>query len=221
MTGRTRTSAAAPAKKTAAARKTTTRPPRKTTAKKTTAVTKPSPTLVDLRHPLPVRRRSFVGPMGATEQAAARAALASAMAQLPIPTAAWEGPTARLADGTVLTHTDTRLPAHNLHSGQPAQFTAVIRCPHGAIHTHTIHTALDLHRARLITAQCDQQTTSPEHDQAITRGVQRNAIPPQPLARLQIARKATADTQPLTEAEIAAGLAARADTETPKGHPQP
>lgn len=207
-----KTAAKTPAKKTAS-------PARKPAAKKALPKTAPvnTDTVVDFRRPLPVRRKVFVGPMGVTEQAAIRAALAAAAARLPVPVSAWTGPRAELADGTVLTHT----PPHATTDRQPT-FVATIRCPHGAVHAHTIHTAQELHRARLITAQCDQQTTSPEHGQAIARGVQRNAIPPQPLARLQIARKATADTQPLTEAEIAAGLAARAaDTETPKEHPEP
>ncbi|WP_143661821.1 hypothetical protein, partial [Streptomyces glaucescens] len=82
---------------------------RKTRAKQTSPRKPKTPAAtVDLRHPLPVRRRVFVGPMGVTEQAAIRAALAAAAARLPIPVSAWHGPTARLADGTLLTHT----PAH-------------------------------------------------------------------------------------------------------------
>ncbi|MDX3179537.1 hypothetical protein PV382_46035, partial [Streptomyces scabiei] len=86
-------------------------PAKKTTGRKTAARKTPTAkpaakaqrTVVDLRHPLPVRRRVFVGPMGAHEQAAIRAALASAAARLPIPVRAWNGPPALLADGTVLT----------------------------------------------------------------------------------------------------------------------
>jgi hypothetical protein len=40
-------------------------------------------------------------------------------------------------------------------------------------------------------------------------------------ARLQIARKAAADTQPLTRDDIDAGLTTRADNDQPKEHPQP
>ena len=48
---------------------------------------------------------------------------------------------------------------------QPPQFTAAIRCPHGATHTHTIHSALDLRSARLITQDCDRRHAEPtEHD---------------------------------------------------------
>ena len=120
-----------------------TRTPRKTTAKKTTAKKTTSParkpaakkalpktapvnqaTVVDLRRPLPVRRKVFVGPLGVVEQAAIRAALASAAARLPVPVSAWTGPRAQLADGTILTHT----PAHAPSDLTPT-FTAAIRCP--------------------------------------------------------------------------------------------
>ncbi|MFF9003725.1 hypothetical protein ACF1GW_39170 [Streptomyces achromogenes] len=116
-------------------------------------MTTPSVTAVDLRRPLTTRRRAFVGPYGAVEQAVICAALASAAAQLPIPVTAWHGPTAHLADGTTITHT----PAHATTDQTPT-FHATIRCPHGAIHPHTIHTADDLTRARQITAQCQQRT---------------------------------------------------------------
>lgn len=191
------------AKKTTRARKTTAKA-RPTNAPVNTATT------VDLRKPLPVRRRVFVGPMGAQEQAAIRAALASAAAQLPIPVRTWNGPTAHLTDGTVLTHT----PAH-AYTDQTPTFQAAIRCPHGAAHTYTIHTAQELHRARQITALCDQTAdTAPATPQ------------PNPAERalgdaLTRARSAVADTQPLTLADITAGLQARADHDQPKGHPEP
>jgi hypothetical protein len=194
------------AKKTATkapAKKTATGPARKTTAKKALPKTAPvnTATVVDLRKPLPVRRRVFVGPMGAQEQAAIRAALASAKAALPVPVRTWHGPTARLNDGTVLTHT----PAHATTDQTPT-FHAAIRCPHGAIHAYTIHTADELTRARQLTALCDQRT-----DTAPT-------VPaPNPAVRalgdaLTRAKTATADTQPIPV------LAA---DETPKEHPEP
>lgn len=191
------------------AKKTTPRP-RKTTKTRPANAPVNTATTVDLRKPLPVRRRVFVGPMGAQEQAAIRAALASAAAQLPIPVRTWNGPTAHLTDGTVITHT----PAH-AYTDQTPTFQAAIRCPHGAAHTYTIHTAQELHRARQITALCNQTTdTAPQTPQ------------PNPAVRalgdaLTRARTAAADTQPLTLTDITAGLEARADTETPKGHPQP
>jgi hypothetical protein len=203
-----------PAKKTAAntpAKKTTSQA-RKPAAKKALPKTAPvnNDTVVDFRRPLPVRRKVFVGPMGVTEQAAIRAALASAAARLPVPVSAWTGPRAELADGTVLTHT----PPHATTNQQPT-FIATIRCPHGAVHAHTIHTAQELHRARILTIQCDQRTDkAPGHPT------------PNPSVRalgdgLTRAKTATAETQPLNQAEITAGLEARADTETPKGHPEP
>ncbi|MFR9794177.1 hypothetical protein ACL07V_37080 [Streptomyces sp. MB22_4] len=191
---------------------------RKTTAKKTAArkpATKRTPlpaaapanaTTVDLRHPLPVRRRAIVGPMGATEQAAIRAALAAASARLPIPVSAWHGPTAHLHDGTVLTHT----PAHATTDQQPT-FHAAIRCPHGAVHAYTIHTTQELDRARQLTAGCNQRT------EPITPDVVVRALGD----ALTRARAAAADTQPLDTTEIHAGLTTRADQETPKEHPEP
>ncbi|MFB8182555.1 hypothetical protein ACFC8N_42530 [Streptomyces sp. NPDC055966] len=188
----------APAKKTAA---------RKPAAKKALSV-KPEQvnrqTAVDLRKPLPVRRRVFVGPMGATEQAAIRAALAAAKAQLPVPVRSWEGPIARLADGTVLTHS----PAHATTDQQPT-FHAAIRCPHGAVHVRTIHTARELDHARALTAQCKQRTDkAPE------------LAAPNPAVRalgdaLTHATSATDDTQPIPV------LPARADDEEAKEHPEP
>ena len=197
-----------PAKKAtpkAPARKATT--PRKTTAKKALPKTAPvnKTTVVDLRRPLPVRRRVFVGPMGAVEQAAIRAALAAAAARLPVPVRSWRGPVAHLHDGTVLTHT----PAHATADQTPT-FTAAIRCPHGAIHAYTIHTAQELYRARLLTGQCDQSTaTAPEPPQ------------PNPAVRalgdaLTRARSATAETQP-----IPVITPVRVDQEPAKEHPEP
>lgn len=171
------------------AKKTTHRPRKTTTKTRPTNAPVNTATIVDLRKPLPVRRRVFVGPMGAQEQAAIRAALASAAAQLPIPVRTWNGPTAHLTDGTVITHT----PAH----------------------AYTIHTAQELHRARQITALCNQTTdTAPTTPQ------------PNPAVRalgdaLTRAKTAAADTQPLTLADITNGLEARADAEVPKEHPQP
>jgi hypothetical protein len=207
----TSTRKATPAKKTAAKTPTKTAAgPARKAAKKALPKTTPVNTVVDLRRPLPTRRKVFVGPMGAVEQAAIRAALASAKAALPVPVRRWEGPVARLQDGTVLTHT----PAHATTDQQPT-FHAAIRCPHGAIHPYTIHTALDLHRARLLTAQCDQSTDRAPEQPA-----------PNPAVRalgdaLTRVKAATADTQPLSATDIETGLTARADHETPKGHPEP
>jgi hypothetical protein len=198
-----KTTGKAPAKRPAS-------PARKTTAKKALPKTTPVNTVVDLRHPLPVRRKVSLGPkLTIHEQATARAILASAKAQLPISAWTWTGPVARLDDGTVLTHT----PPHAYTAAQPT-FHAAIRCPHGAVHAYTIHTALDLHRARQITALCDQRTDTAPAEPA-----------PNPVVRalgdaLTRARSAAADTQPLSAQDIAEGLAARADHETPKEHPE-
>jgi hypothetical protein len=201
----------------------TTTSTRKTPAKKTTTgktaarktptakpASKPQRTVVDLRHPLPVRRRVFVGPMGAHEQAAIRAALASAVAYLPVPVRAWNGPTAHLGDGTVLAHTP-----HHATTDQTPQFIAHIPCRHGATHQHLIHSARDLAAARTATNHCDGRhgTAQPKPSAVLQlrEGIQR-------------ATASAADTQPLSRDDIDAGLtnrAAAAHTDQPKENPQP
>lgn len=202
-TAKKATAAKAPAKRTAKKAASPVTKPAKKALAKTAPVNRA--TVVDLRRPLPVRRKVFVGPMGVQEQAAIRAALAAASAGLPVPVRSWNGPTAHVAYDTVLTHT----PAHATTEQQPT-FHATIRCPHGAIHPYTIHTALELHRARLLTAQCDQRTdAAPEEPH------------PNPAVRalgdaLTRAKTATADTQPLPAVD-----AHLADNDQPKEHPQP
>jgi hypothetical protein len=228
-TGTPAAKAATPAKKTAA-KKTAARAPRARTPRKTTAAApalslvkdsapngtappKPTTTLVDLRHPLPVRRRLFVGPMGATEQAAVRAALAAASARLPIPVRTWNGSTAQLGDGTLLIH----------NPGPDRLFTAHIACRHGAIHGTPISSLRDLGEARALTHACERPHGGVNADQAITEGV--NTSPPKVLTPVLVVHEGlrrTADTQPLAQREIADGLATRTpDIEQPKEHPQP
>lgn len=191
--------------KTPAAKKTTSRkPPAKKALPKTAPVNKA--TTVDLRHPLPVRRKVFVGPLGATEQAAIRAALASAAARLPVPVRAWHGPTAHLPDGTVLTHT----PAHATTEQTPA-FHAAIRCPHGAVHAYTIRTAADLQQARTLTARCQQSTQPAPATPTLNPAIRRLGDTP----------AAADETQPMDTTQITAGLTARADNDTAREHPEP
>lgn len=216
-----------PAKKPAAKRtppKPRTRAPRKTTAPTLAVVKdqpqqddpKTTPTVIDSRDPLKVRRRLFVGPMGAHEQAAIRAALASASLRLPIPVSTWNGSTAQLADGTLLIH----------NPGPDRTFTAHIACRRGSIHGYPITSHHDLKTARALTHACERRHTANtpgdnglEYDwhKAAGHGVQ----PTNRLSEgLKAAKKAAAVTQPLSKQEIADGLAARAaDTETPKEHP--
>ena len=121
----------------------TTTSTRKTAAKKTTArkpaARKTRATVIDLRHPLPVRRRNFVGPHTSAQITEARATLASAMARLPVPSILWltqpDGRAyAKLPNGTLLIHT---------HPTNP-EFDAYIPCRHGALHQHLVTTARDL-----------------------------------------------------------------------------
>lgn len=186
-------------------------------------------TLVDLRKPLKVRRRRFVGEHTSAQIVEARAVLASAMAGLPIPSLLWLAQcdgraAARLNDGTLLVHTHERAP----------EFTAILRCPTGGLHTELVTNEADLRAARTNTATCTRRhdDTDPgaggyDWRKAATLGVQK-LIPARlsPLnAGLQVVKKATAETQPLPLDAIAEGLAARAaesaDTEEPKEHPQP
>ncbi|KPI31394.1 hypothetical protein OV320_2610 [Actinobacteria bacterium OV320] len=188
----------------------------KPTPKKTT----PTPAAVDLRHLLKPRRRLFTGPMGPNEQAAIRAALDTARAALPIPVRTWNGSTANLTDGTLLTH----------NPGPDRLFTAHIACRHGAIHGYPITTHTDLREARALTHACERPHTNPTDDgmnwdKAITGGVH-PAPAPKPGVVVQLregirrAAATKAETQPLTLADIAEGLAARtADAETAKEHP--
>jgi hypothetical protein len=169
---------------------------------------------------MPVRRRIFVGPMGANEIAAVRAALAAASAALPVPVRSWDGPQAQLADGLLLIH----------NPGPDRIFTAHIACPHGAIHGWPITTRQDLTEARALTRICQTRHASTtgedtDWDQAITEGVQPITQPVVKVSRLaeglKTAKKAAADTQGLSLDEIAAGIANRADQDQPKEHPQP
>ncbi|MFD9004468.1 hypothetical protein ACFV0T_26505 [Streptomyces sp. NPDC059582] len=227
MTARTRkataaktTTAKAPAKKTAA--KAPAKAPAKETAPRKPATDRPG-TTVDSRKPLTVRRRLFVGPMGPTEQAAIRAALAAASTRIPVPVRAWNGSTANLADGTLLIH----------NPGPDRIFTAHIACRHGAIHGWPITTHTDLREARAVTHACERDHTTQtgddalDWDKAITRGVGPVATPkPSAVHALREgvrrAEATKADTQPLTHDDIHAGLAERATaTEPAKEHPQP
>jgi hypothetical protein len=145
--------------------------------------------------------------MGVQEQAAIRAALAAASARLNVPVSAWNGPTAHIAYDTVLTHT----PAHATTDQKPT-FHAAIRCPHGAIHPYTIRSATELHRARLLTAQCDQRTdpASTEHPNPTVRALG---------DALTRAKTSAADTQPIPIVDTD-DLGNRADQDTAKEHPE-
>ncbi|MET9436957.1 hypothetical protein [Streptomyces sp. NPDC006551] len=148
----------------------------KTRARRRTpkSATTPAPrlTLVDLRRPLPVRR--IVGPPNTAQLAEARAALASAMARLPIPVLAWHATGnrayARLTDGTLLTHDGDHTPL----------FTAWTPCPNGAHHATTVTNPSTLHTARMAALDCTDTHGTPIPDPPAT-----------PIVRT------LADTQPL------------------------
>lgn len=216
---------------------------RKTTAKKTTPRKAPAArktaakahgTVVDLRHPLPVRRRNFTGPYTPAQITEARAVLASAMARLPIPSLLWltqpDGRAyAKLPNGTLLIHT---------HPTNP-EFDAHIPCRHGALHQHLVTTARDLAEARAVTHACERPHATPtadegtclDWDKAINYGVAPTRTPKTGvIVQLRAGARRAAhtlhdDTEPLNLTDITAGLrdraAATADTDQPKEHPQP
>ncbi|MFG2276735.1 hypothetical protein ACGFNY_44130 [Streptomyces chartreusis] len=203
--------------------------PRKRTPRKTTAtglaLVKDTPqTVVDLRKPLQIRRRYFVGEHTSAQIVEARAVLASAMARLPIPSLLWlaqiDGRAAAvLADGTRLVHTHERAP----------EFTAILRCPTGGLHAELVTSDQDLRAARAVTATCNRRhdDTDPaagtyDWHKAATLGVQK-LIPARlsPLnAGLQTAKKATEDTQSMSLDEIGAHIADQLAADQPKEHPR-
>lgn len=151
---------------------------RRTAAKKrpatTTQAQRANLTLVDLRHPLPVRRR-IVGPPTPEILAEARAALASAWCRLPIPVLAWHAipgtAYARLHDHTLIVHT----------GGHTNQFTAWVPCRHGAHHAHQINSPAALNTARAEAAGCTTPHTDPDTHHALTTAIA--AAEPEPTAR--------------------------------------
>jgi hypothetical protein len=206
----------------------TTRAPRKATATKpakpalslvtNTPDTDDRSTVVDLRPPVPVRRKLFVGPMGPNEQAAIRAALAAAALGLPVPVRAWTGSQAQLADGLLLIH----------NPGPDRMFTAQIACRHGAIHGWPISTAQQLREARALTHACERRHAAPTtHDDGITcdyeKAIQHGIRPTNRLAEgIKTIRKARTTTQSLHLNQITDGLKTQAaDTEPAKEHPKP
>jgi len=224
MTRTAKKTTEAPAKRTtaAAARPARKRQPRKpsTTALSLVKEQPDTATVVDLRKPLKVRRRHFVGAYTRPQIVEARAALAAAMARLPIPSILWltqpDGhAAARLADGTHLIHTHERAP----------EFTALLRCPTGGLHAEHVTNHADLTAARAVTATCNRRhdDTDPgagtyDWHKAITVGVQ-TIVPTRlsPLnAGLQTAKKATEDTQSMSLDEIGAHIAEQLAHEAPK-----
>ncbi|MEU6054277.1 hypothetical protein ABZ829_28130 [Streptomyces xanthochromogenes] len=173
-------------------------------------------TLVDLRHPLPVRRPRFTGPPTPAELTEARAVLASAAARLPIPHLAWHAPGGRraravLTDGTVLTHAAHRAPVFIAH---------LPLCPCGAIHETTITSATQLEAARAAAATCTRQHTDDAAHYALITGIPVAPAPKAPAVHplgegLHRAKAAAADTQSLALADITATL------EQAKEHPEP
>lgn len=157
-----------------------------TTEPDTGTVTTPLPKLA-------VRRKVFVGPMGPSEQAAIRAALAAARLALPVPVRTWNGSQAQLADGTLLIH----------NPGPDRAFTAHIACPHGSIHGYPITNENDLRAARAITKACGRRHstktagedgTELDWDKAIQHGVRHTSRLGEGIQQI---RKTVAETQPI------------------------
>jgi hypothetical protein len=233
MTTRTRkTTTSAPAKKTAA-KKTTTRAPRKTTKPRLSLV-KPTPPRPDV----PGRTRPF---MTDTQGYATLAALIVGITTVRIRD--WHDhrdgtATRRLRDGS------------HLHYDLPTRMlTWQAVCPMGAIHEYqlaspSIAIAARVHADRCTQLHADLTKVKPlTADELEALGIlqtptwARPALPGEPATEsipvplpdrepraladhLTRSDSSPTDTQPLPEGEIAAGLAARADTDQPKEHPQ-
>jgi hypothetical protein len=211
MTTRTRaaqatTPAPAPkptAKKTAAKR-TSTRPARKTAPKPAnrpvSLAKRPRVSLVKPPAPLLVRKSEFITELQIAAYYAARthnlpAGLIRDWQERPDGTV-----TRSFPSGALLAYTPDGNSAAPFHTFTP--------CAQGAHHCEPIHTPNGLRAAVAHAVHCHTRHYTPKA-LALVDGI-------------QAAKKTTADTEPLSVTTIAAGLAARAaDTETPKGHPEP
>lgn len=125
---------------------------------------RPHLTLIDLRKPLPTR--NVVGPHSALELTCSRAALASAMARLPIPVINWHA----LPNGRAGAYMrDDTLVVHTAHDGRAAHFTALVPCPHGIRHEHPVTDERTLTAARHATAACTGPHSSNDQTQPLNR----------------------------------------------------
>jgi hypothetical protein len=210
MTTRTRTAKAttpAPATTTAdkkpAAKRTTTRPSRKATPKPAnrlvSLVKRPRVSLVKPPAPLPARPVEFI-----TEKQIA-AYYAARTYDLPAGLIRdWQ----ERPDGTVTrSFPSGALLAYTPDDNSAAPFHTFTPCAQGAHHCEPIHTPNDLRTAVARAVHCHTRHYTPKA-QALTEG-------------LQEAKKTTADTESFSVTTIAAGLAARADNDQPKEHPEP
>ena len=229
-----KTSTPRPAKKTAV-KKTAARPPRKSTAKKTTTARL---SLVKPRKQLPTRDREFVTDPQIYATHAAR------KAGLPIHrirdwTDHADGTATRiLQDGTL----------HYTHPTRTLTWQAT--CRMGAVHTYVLDSPSTAASARVQAATCEQAHADLSTIRPLTGGElaqlgllntptwarpdhlagEITATIPVPLAgqrdralgdALAHSTSGVADTQPLSTDDITAGLAARADNDQLKEHPQP
>lgn len=217
--------AGTPAKRAAAKKTPAARTPRKRTSK----YTGPKLSLVKPRKPLPVRDPNWMTDIQG------HATLAARIAGITTPyIRQWidhhDGTATRqLLDGTL----------HYNHTTRTLSWQAT--CLMGAVHTYPIPTPAAAAAARVLAARCTQihadlSTVPPlTADELEALGLlqtptwarpdllgdditQTIPVPDEVLTR---ATASATDTQPLSHDEIAAGLAARADAETPKEHPQP
>ncbi|GGS96718.1 hypothetical protein [Streptomyces violaceus] len=241
MTTRTRTAKATktsdtpvPAKKTAAARKTTaaaSRPARKRPASKP-ADDAPKLSLVKPRKPrkpLPVREPNWMTDIQGHATLAARiAGITTPYIRQWIDHHDGTG-TRRLLDGTL----------HYNHTTRTLSWQAT--CLMGAVHTYPIPTPGAAAAARVLAARCTQLhadlsvtppltadelealglLTTPTWARPDLLGEEPTQSIPVPDTALTRAKASAADTQSMSTRAIADGLAARADNDQPKEHPQP
>ncbi|MFJ8657516.1 hypothetical protein ACIRNU_34900 [Streptomyces rochei] len=227
----------------------TTSPAKKTPAKKTAKKTTPrarkqTPPRLSLVKPTPTPPKLPARPRDFMTDTQGYATLAARIAGITTPHIRdWhdhgDGTTTRpLTDGSHL---------HYTLATRTLRWQAT--CPMGAIHEYILTTPSTATAARVHADRCQQEHTDLTQIPALTPdelaalGIHTGPtwarpdaigdaptqsipvpLPSQPRVlgdQLTRTHADTADTQPLPQAEIAAGLTARADTEAPKEHPQP
>lgn len=224
-----KTSTPRTAKKTAAKKAAAGRAPRKPAAKKTTAAPRLSLVKAEpARSEDTTRRRDFV------TDAQIYATHTARIAGIPIHRIRdWRDhrnntATRPLRDGSLL---------HYDHNTRTLTWRAT--CPMGAVHVYKLTSPSTAAAARVHADRCTTPHADFGHIPKMTRdelealgvhtgptwarpdqlaGQITETIPVSPAAVTR-AKASAADTQPLSRTEIAAGLAARADNDTPKEHP--
>ncbi|MFE0207065.1 hypothetical protein [Streptomyces sp. NPDC058985] len=216
------------------AKKTT--PSKKTAAKKTTAgprTRKPTQPRLSLVKPTPTRPTRALDFIADTQIYAVHAARQAGL------------PTHRIRDwrdhrdGTATRPLTDGSTLHYTHTTRTLRWQAT--CPMGAVHEYTLTTPSTAAAARVHAARCQQPHAdlaaippltpdeladlgilhAPTWAQPVLLGDAITETIPVPTGTVARAAASATATQPLSTREIAAGIAARADNDTAKEHPQP